>query len=370
MPAPDQNKPNPNDPIVIDKFSGLRNTVSEERLAPGELAAAVNVDIDDAGQAHRRRGHHRVAAGAWHSVWEGEDATYGVKNQVLGVINPDYSFRPLVPVNDDPIAYVQIDKTVYFTSETVAGKIVDGEVVPWGAPDGQNFWYSPVVNPSPTLPAIRGRLLGRPPLASCMTSYNGRIYMGSGRTVWATELYAYDYVDKTRNFWQFEGDITMIAAVTDGIYVGTNEGCYFVGGTLIEPKRMKIMDAAVIPRTAVFMPIEVGNPLLLQRNPNQNMTVSVAFLTSAGHCLGGDSGQCFNITEDRFIFPGAVRGAALFRRQDGVNQYVATIESEGDPAQSARFGDYVDAEIRRGGGSWNTLSGEFRMGDRVDAVLA
>ena len=42
--------------IVLSGFSGMKNTVSEERLKQDELFAAVNVDIDDVGQLRRRRG--------------------------------------------------------------------------------------------------------------------------------------------------------------------------------------------------------------------------------------------------------------------------------------------------------------------------
>lgn len=228
---------------------------------------------------------------------------------------------------------------------------------------------SPVLNPTATLPAIRGRLLGAPPLATTHTYWNGRIYMAHGRLVWFTELYAYKFVDKTRNFWQFEGDVTMLGTVTDGIYVGTTEGVWFISGTALEPKRMRVMDTAVVPGSMVYVPAELANPPQIPMSQDTDVKVSILFLTSAGYCGGQDSGVCYNYSENKFQFPSATKAVATFRRMDGVNQYIAVLDSDGDQLQNARFGDYVDAEIRRGGDAWKQLNDGVMIGDTVEAVI-
>lgn len=357
--------------ITIDHFNGLKNVISPEKLAPEDLARALNVDLDDAGQPRRRRGYRKVHPDPHHSLFTADDGTvYGVRSGSLGIIRPDTSFLSLMSgVADDPLIYTQVGPEIYFSSRALAGiiKTETDAIEAWGDP--HDIWLSPVLNPTATLPAIRGRLLGAPPLATAHTYWNGRIYMAHGRLVWFTELYAYKFVDKTRNFWQFEGDITMLGTVTDGIYVGTTEGVWFISGTALEPKRVRVMDTAVIPGSMVYVPAELANPPQIPMSQDTDVKISILFLTDAGYCGGQDSGVCYNYSENKFIFPSANRAVATFRRIDGINQYLAVLDSDGDQLQNARFGDYVDAEVRRGGDAWKQINDGVMIGDTVEAVI-
>ena len=375
-PAPPAPQDPQQDSVVFRKFVGLKNTVTAERLGPDELELAINVDLDDVGQFHRRRGRRKVASGNFSNLFEDDDGiVFGVKDGNFGIVNPNYSFMVLdggYPT--DPIAYVQVGPIIYFSSRTRAGKI-DREthvVSPWGAE--QDIWFSPVVNPTTTLPAIRGRLYGAPPLATCLAYFDGRIYLANGRTVWSTELYLYDYVDKTKNFWIFEADVTMIGSVTDGIYVGTKEGCWFVNKAFrmelqaMGAKRIRVMDTPVIAGSLVYFPGELGNPPQVGLDQDTKAQVSILFLTEEGYCGGMDSGVCYNYSEDKFVFPDVVTTAAMFRRQDGVNQYIVCGNSMGTPSDTGRIGDYVDATIRRGG-EWNIIHDHLKFSDSFTATV-
>lgn len=363
-------------PVVLNKFDGLKNTVEATRLTAQDLEFAINVDLDDVGQLHRRRGKIKVASGSFGSLYTtSENVVFGTKNGSLGVIRPDYSFIPIdtgYPL--DPLAYVQVGSTLYFSSRTRAGKVRlhDFQVTPWGAlPD---LWLSPVVNPVPSLPQIRGKLLGPPPLATILAYFNGRIYMGSDNMVWATEMYLYDYVDKTKNFWQFEAEVTMIGTVTDGLYVGTTEGLWFISGkTFAEMSRQRVMDNGVIPGSMVYAPAEIANPGTVQvpigQRQDTDQKVAVLFLTQAGYCGGQDGGVCFNYTEQKFEFPDVRSATSVFRRQDGTSQYLAVANSGGTPSASARIGDHVDVQLVRGGGRWDTVAEGINLGDVVTAVV-
>jgi hypothetical protein len=510
----------PPDNISFSRFTGIKNTVSAERLAPDELQRARDIDIDDAGQIHRRRGQSLVAAGNFHSLFTANDGTvYGVKGPSLGIINPDYSFVDLQDgIGPSHLAYVQVGPVVYFSSLSNSGKITSGGIksvpaismvedgsngyhfggvppaasIPTSTPmtfsvllkagarpaailyssDGTNtpncefdlvhgvagtpayctasitaqgggwwlatiswtmtnpgsvqfvlfisqafgagfagasyqgvvgkgvlaampiwtmagvtqppldlttilsgatasatasqigssvspwgeaaadFWLSPVVNPTPTLFPIKGRLFGSPPMATILEYFNGRIYLGSGRTIWATELYLYNIVDKTRNFWQFEADLTMIAAVTDGLYVGTEGGLYFISGPQFDQmRRINVLGDGVLPGTLVKAPKELVDPQgrqdIAQVLPSDTAAV---FMTAAGLVAAMSGGQVFNLTQTRVQFPVAQTGSALFRKQDGINSYLGVIDSGGTPANTARIGDYVSAQLIRGNG--------------------
>lgn len=346
----------PPDSVVFAQFEGLKNTVTRERLKPTKLEIAKNIDIDDAGQIRRRRGFQKVSEGSWHSIYsDASGLMLGVKDSVLGLIKADYSFDPLLPsIGGEYLDYVRVGDTVYFSSMLTSGKYdaALGQVFPWGQIGGDGTWLSPVVNPTPTLGPIRGKSLGKVPMASCLDYWNGRIYMASGRLLWATELYLYDYVDKTRTFFQFEDEVTMVAAVTDGLYVGTQKALYFLGyerqiaASIKELRRTPISNYGVLARSNVAVPAELIKPQLSQ-DPQSPIKNAVIFMTDTGIVAGFDGGSTYNLTQADVLFPAAERAAAMFRRQDGINQFVAVTDSGGDPAEGARIGDYVDAEIRR-----------------------
>lgn len=339
--------PQPVDPmqdsVVLGQFTGLKNTVGSERLAPNELEKALNIDIDDVGQIRRRRGQTLVSSGNFHSVWSSRKVVYGVKNGALGIINPNYTFVQLMAgAGDAPISYLQLDDDVYFSSEDVSGIIrSNNTIAQWGAVSSEGTWLSPVVNPTETLNPTGGKLLGKPPMATSLAYLNGRIYLASKKVVWATELYMYNYVDKTRNFLPFEDTVTALASVTDGIYVGTRNDIWFLSGPLMEMRRIPI-SGGIVPGSVVYT-----SPDALPTEVAQGSRNAVLFITADGLCAGLDSGNVQSLTEGRFIFPDAVRYSALFREQDGVKQYIGVADSAGAPTSSARVGDYVDAEIRR-----------------------
>lgn len=331
--------------IVLGNFVGIKNTVAEERLKQTELVSAVNVDLDDEGMARRRRGYARKNTEPHHSLRKLGDVVMVVRSGVLGQLYPDYSFRPIVPVGPQELAYTRVGEVIYFVSETTSGKVVNGAYAPWGQAGGGQ-WISPVIRPTDTLGAIRGKQLTAPPNATELESYKGRIYLAAGPVLWATELYLYDLIDKTRNFLMFEHEITMLAAVDDGLYVGTTENLYFLQGTLNEGLRRSIvMGTGVVPGSCVFVPLVKVDPRA-RSGPTPEGQGPV-FLTNAGVCVGLTGGTVFNLTQDHMVFPGAARAAALYREDQGANAYVAVVDSAGGPSSNARIGDYVDAEIVR-----------------------
>lgn len=338
--------PEPPQTIVLGKFSGIRNTVSAERLAIGELERGINIDIDDAGQVRRRRGYARRALGHYHSLRQIAGQHLVVKNGMLGTLDFAYNFTPLLQVGPETVRYVAVGDTIYFASDVVNGKIMQGNVVPWGSQSGTGQWVSPVMRPTETLGLVSGRMLTAPPMASALEVYKGRIYLAAGRVLWATELYLYDLVDKTKNFLTFEDDLTMIAAVTNGIYIGTASQLLFLQGTFTKGMQMSvIMETGVIADSLVTVPYSKAVPQARQGPVPEGY--GPMFMTNAGICVALDGGTVYNLTQDHVVFPDAVRAAALYREDQGANAYVAVADSAGGPGSNARIGDYVDAEIVR-----------------------
>lgn len=118
----------------------------------------------------------------------------------------------------------------------------------------------------------------------------------------------------------------------------------------------------------VEIPSEVGNPPQVGLDQSTPAQVSIMFMTEAGYCTGRDSGECFNETENKFIFPFATSGAATYRFQDGVHQYLTVLNSTGTPASNSRIGDHLDAELVPAG-TWIANDDCFSFIDSFDAEV-
>jgi hypothetical protein len=134
-------------------------------------------------------------------------------------------------------------------------------------------------------------------------------------------------------------------------------------------KRVRVMDTPVIPGSMVYVPGELANPPQVGLDQSTGTSVSILFMTEEGYCTGKDGGQCYNETEAKVIFPKASRAASTFRRQDGMNQYLAVLNSQGGPSDNARIGDYVDAQLIRAG-TWREVRDCVRFIDSVTADTA
>lgn len=332
--------------IVLGAFGGIKNTVSRERLQPADLMTARNVDIDDAGQARRRRGYAAMAAGSFHSLKNVGEVVYGVRDGLLGVVNPDYTFTSLgVSGGVEPISYTAVGDTVYYTSLDVSGKVTGGVAEDWGVRGGDGIWVSPVMTPTDTLGQVYGQNLHAPPVAALCERYNGRIYLAAGRYLWATELYLYDYVDRTRNFFQFEADITLLLSVDDGLYVGTKDRVHFLGGAMSTGLRLReVLEVGAIPGSAVAVHSS-DLRLPMQEQPAEGPAGMVLTQRGVYALLAG--GTTLPLTRGRAEFPSAQSAAALHREDSGVSSYLAVTNSSGGPSANVRIGDFVDAEIVR-----------------------
>jgi hypothetical protein len=154
-------------------------------------------------------------------------------------------------------------------------------------------------------------------------------------------------VDKTRNFQQYESPITMVEAVGNGLFVGTETAVYFLSGTFGEMRRETVLRVGAVPGSVVRIPAEAASPPQARENGVSQTRPAILFMTNDGLCLGLDSGACYNLTERQMAFPEMQEIAAMYRQQDGIGQYVAVTNTGGTPTSTARIGDYVDAEIRR-----------------------
>ena len=123
-------------------FAGIRNTLPAERLhalptkddPTCDLVEAVNVDIDNSGQAARRAGQSIKRAGAAHSLWAQGDMCLFVTGTTLRRLYPDYTSELLASglTANLPMAYVEVNGRVYWANGVQSGVLADGRSRSWG----------------------------------------------------------------------------------------------------------------------------------------------------------------------------------------------------------------------------------------------
>lgn len=168
----------------------------------------------------------------------------------------------------------------------------------------------------------------------------GRIYIADGHVLWATDPGQYEQVTRDNGYRLFEGRITFIASVAAGVFVGTEVGVYFMAGPFDAAKLTQVSTQGAPEQT----PQEIDLAYVLN---GDQQGVGVLFMTDGGICVGLADGQVINLTNRQFEFPKASDVSVMYRKQDGLNQFVGVASHPGTPTGSARFGDFVDAEIVR-----------------------
>ncbi|MGE3510017.1 MAG: hypothetical protein AB7N65_14165, partial [Vicinamibacterales bacterium] len=139
------------------QFKGIRNTVPAERLEDDDLAAAVNVDLDDTGRVTRRPGRALVSAGAADSLFSNGTLRLFRRSNGLYRLNEDNSATLLRSGVVNRVSYWAEAGAIYYSDELVTGVIErDGSVHGWGVTPPA--WTPPVAVVDGSLPTGRYQL--------------------------------------------------------------------------------------------------------------------------------------------------------------------------------------------------------------------
>lgn len=121
--------------IAFKQFLGINNVEDPTRLEPGEMAAAMNVDID--GTLISRRGRALRKAGGAHSLYEAPFGLLAVVDNDLLLLAADGTELRTVY---ETIGYTRVwyadlpDGRVAFSNGLISGLATASETTPWGLP--------------------------------------------------------------------------------------------------------------------------------------------------------------------------------------------------------------------------------------------
>lgn len=167
--------------------------------------------------------------------------------------------------------------------------------------------------------------LDAPPAGQVLAHYRGRIYIAAGSVLYATVALGYEWVDM-RDYVAFDDSaIRIVAAVESGLFVGTEKGIYFLGGTEFGEMTLVTQMQDV---SAVMGSLAIVDGKDATGKDELSGKQLALFTTSAGIVLGMPDGSLVNLTSDRYRFVSGKRSAAIFRFQDKLNQYMVFVQKQ------------------------------------------
>ncbi|MFI3122441.1 MAG: hypothetical protein QX194_00700 [Methylococcales bacterium] len=199
----------------------------------------------------------------------------------------------------------------------------------------------PTVEPCPSL------LCSPPPFLSNLCYAFGRIWGSSGKTVYYSQPFKFEWFRLSANRFEFESDITMIARVPSGLFIGMKDKTRFLEGT--EPEKMQQTDAGAgsVQGTLAYCN---NVPYLadILGTPEKGYVDVPIWVTTDGMVVGNAVGRLFNVTKNKLKFGTPECGASLYRSQNGVFQFLSSFK-QGASGSGAGFSDEATCEVFRNG---------------------
>ena len=166
--------------------------------------------------------------------------------------------------------------------------------------------------------ALKTRYLEKPPACSDITYFNGRIYMAVGQNIVATIPFGYELVDML-DFISVDGsEITMLRAVEDGIFVGTQRGITFLKG-----KDLRDFESTLVRESPVLKGSAVYADGMKVTGRKELVGLNIVLFTTVDSIVAGlPNGELFNFTYDQYRFSGGGQAAAAFIDTNVKHQYL------------------------------------------------
>jgi hypothetical protein len=179
---------------------------------------------------------------------------------------------------------------------------------------------------------LRTVYLSPPPFGRALATYNGWIFIvdaSNPRIVWYTESLDFDHVDTRKNYYQFGADVTVIAAVTDGLYVCADQTYFLPAAGSKDAGQRIVLEIGAIEGSAASIPL----------------SADVIWMTERGPVIGKDGGVVELLADKAIASGGMISAASMVREKDGLSQFVVVGSNTQESALQA--GSYAEAEIVR-----------------------
>jgi len=304
-------------PIRFNKFLGLNTIDNPVRLVVGKesvkLTQATNVDVNNDMSLSSRYGFRLVLSGKGKSI--GPHGLHILNENLCQLVHYNdgsvISNILLPNVGNNPMSYADAFDSIYFTNNQVIGWVSNGIVYnipfPTYESSGLPITYKLPVPFGNILEYAFGRLW--------IAKDNYIIHSDSG-----TGINRYD----ARNGIGITlgSNITLLKAVDTGLFVSDSSGVhYFNGRNPLKLDRKHLSDYPALPGQHWTQ----RNLTITFKGNTHTFSTAILFPTTQGLCVGGDNGAFHNLTEFEILMPSATSAASLWRRLNGIDQYICTM---------------------------------------------
>lgn len=199
----------------------------------------------------------------------------------------------------------------------------------------------PTVEPCPSL------MCSPPPHLTNLCYAFGRVWGSSGKTIYYSQPFKPAWFRLTANRFEFSSNVTLIAKVSTGLFIGMKDKTIFLEGT--EPEKMQQIDAGAgsVSGTLAYCNNVPYLADVLGTQEKGYVDVPI-WVTAEGIVVGNANGRLFNLTKNKLKFGTPDKGASLYRNQNGVFQFLSSFK-QGASGSGAGFADNATCEIFRNG---------------------
>ena len=295
--------------VNYTKFLGLYNKdlfPPLESIRPNGilLSEAKNVDINDAFKPQRRDGFSLKLSGSYRSLWANNSIILAVDSgNLIRIIPGDTYTKQILRANvgDYNMDFVEVgySEYVYYSNGVVIGYI-------------KNF----ISNELPVATITYKKVM---PPGHLIELFRGRLYVVVGNLVIYSDGANYNHYDirEDKSFFQFSDRLTMFRSVLDGIWVSDGRIIMFLDGlSPLKMVRKTVADYGAVEGSAVKISGKTVGGVFYDN------AVIFRAIRGKGICIGSNSGQFVNLTEDRIITEDAQIGTAIIREGE-INQYLS-----------------------------------------------
>jgi len=184
--------------------------------------------------------------------------------------------------------------------------------------------------------------LDAPPIGTSVRYYKGRLFITDGRYLWYSEPQQYEHFNLDSNYLELPHDIVEVIPVETGIWVGA-KGIYYISGTNPASFKLVLKDKATMVKGTVTK--VAGSYLQIDNTP---LGYHWLVTTDLGIFVLYNQGVLLNLTSENLSLEKSNKGTSVFIQEEGLNQYLSTLEKKEEPNNSV-MGDLVTTTVIRNG---------------------
>lgn len=293
---------------IYHRSTGINNRHDPARLAYNpktgvtELAAAINIEIDDTGRISMRKGQTATArTEAWANLFGCGSYGIGTRGNALCLIRSDLSYVNLRNITPDARMSYVLDSdgtqdVVYYCNGHEKGRIFA---------EASHNW--PVKMP---VGVTTLKEFSEAPTGHLLEVRGSRMFIAQDSVLWYSMPNTYHAYRLASDFFLFPSKLRMVQAVSGGLWVSDEKNIFFLGGNIAP----SLNEMPLQVRIAEYPAVEGTDIKISGSRIGEGIAGEVVVVTTAeGICVCSGDGQLINLTERKLALPSCNSGASFYR---------------------------------------------------------